>query len=98
MIRKLSCLTALAVSLSMAPVALLHADEGKMGGGGWLQKLVDQLGVSPDQQTKIKAVRDAAKATLKTQYQAMRDVRKTINEDFKAGTVDAAKIDGYVSQ
>ncbi len=95
--KKIITLSALAVSLSLS-VPLAYAHHSQCVGGANIEKMVKALDLTPDQKTKIMAIRDQVKPQIQAKRQDMRTVHMQINDLYKADTLDESKLDELINQ
>lgn len=77
-----------------------HAAKGPGGPGGgapitgrMLERMLDQVGATPEQRTQIRAIADAAAADLQAQRDAGRALREQLTQLFAQPTVDANAVE-----
>lgn len=85
---------ALALSAGIAPATYAHCDHYSHV----INKLISQIDLTADQQTKIDTIRAQTKQTIKPLREQMHAIHEQIHAAYQTSTMDESKIDGFVSQ
>ena len=96
--KKIMCLSTLALSMTLSQAPLAYADHMKCFSGAPIEKLTKELNLTPEQKTKITAIRAQVKPEIQAKRQDMRAVHMQINDLFKATPLDESKLDGLINQ
>lgn len=95
--KKLVCLSALALSLSMTQVTFA-CDKMSHFGGDRMEKLTTKLDLTADQKAKIKTIRDQAHQANQPKFDQLHTLHAQMNDLLSASTVDESKLDDMISQ
>lgn len=101
--KKMMWIAAFAISLifGQAAFADTHVEKSGKTCGCWgerFKQMVDTLKLDDSQQAKIKAIKEQAKASEKSNWEQMKALRVQIDQLVQSDNVDQAKLDGLINQ
>ena len=95
--KKLVCLSALALSLSMSQ-ATFACDKMSHFGSDRMEKMTEKLDLTADQKAKIKTIREQAHQANLSKYEQLHKLHAQMNDLLSASTVDESKLDDMINQ
>ena len=107
--KKILCLSALALSMSLSQVTLAcssdqcsseqcSSEHMKGFSGDRFEKVTEKLDLNAEQTVKVHAIKEQAKKELEQKFEEIHAVRHQINELYRATKLDESKLDSLVQK
>ncbi|MCP0913451.1 MULTISPECIES: Spy/CpxP family protein refolding chaperone [Legionella] len=97
MMKQIILLPLLALSLAFSPVTFANKGDGHCT-CMHMKKMMQELNLTPEQQTKIKEIKDNAKSNMQAKREEMMSLKKQMKELVRSEKMDEAKLDQLINQ